>query len=276
MVAQRAWRTAQPPRALGSAHPVVLAIALAIFSCHLLHSMVILQQAQLKLQWDVGSPGDELLMSLVELVLGAEGCTHGLAPTSSTSPAGGRYGPCQGGSALPAAEERPAAASPYQWALSRLPAVRSAGSRRRTPAVRCQDPLPGRHLLKTSFLAFSPICAKVRSLDPNQHPHPASPGRGAWGSWSGGVTWLGKADLLQPVKRKSPTGLEQQRSWCGRGTRLPRPVSAPGAAVSKAPLLCAAPAERQSHGKHRSTEPSCSLILRRTRVSCWAHPRFPG
>lgn len=75
--------------------------------------MVLLQRARLKLQPDVGSPRDELLMSLAELVLGAEGCAHSLATLLLHQPCRRALWTLPGRSALPAAEERPAVAPPY-------------------------------------------------------------------------------------------------------------------------------------------------------------------
>lgn len=79
LVVQRAWRATPTQRDMGSAHPAVLAVALTTFTCRLLYNLALLQRARLKLQRDIGSPRDELLMSLAELVLAGEGCVNALA-----------------------------------------------------------------------------------------------------------------------------------------------------------------------------------------------------
>ncbi|XP_030888030.1 uncharacterized protein LOC102742295 [Leptonychotes weddellii] len=79
LIVQLAWRAALPQRDAASAPRVVLATALTTFACRLLYNIALLQRARLKLQRDIGSPRDELLMSLAELVLFGESCVNSLA-----------------------------------------------------------------------------------------------------------------------------------------------------------------------------------------------------
>ncbi|XP_004440985.1 PREDICTED: uncharacterized protein LOC101407016 [Ceratotherium simum simum] len=79
LIVQLAWRAAPPQRDAASAHLVVLAVALTTFVCRLLYNIALLQRARLKLQRDIGSPRDELLMNLAELVLFGESCVNSLA-----------------------------------------------------------------------------------------------------------------------------------------------------------------------------------------------------
>lgn len=65
-------------RDAGSAHPAVVAIALTTFACRLPYNVALLQRARLKLQGDIGSPKDELLLSLAELALFGESCVNSL------------------------------------------------------------------------------------------------------------------------------------------------------------------------------------------------------
>ncbi|XP_015357551.1 uncharacterized protein LOC107156016 [Marmota marmota marmota] len=73
-----AWRTALTRRDTASARWVVLAITLNMFACRLFSSTVLLQRARRKMQRDIGSPRDELLMNLAELVLSGESCVNSL------------------------------------------------------------------------------------------------------------------------------------------------------------------------------------------------------
>ncbi|XP_034844116.1 uncharacterized protein LOC135364607 [Mirounga angustirostris] len=79
LIVQLAWRAALPQRDAASAPRVVLATALTTFACRLLYNIALLQRARLKLQRDIGSPRDELLMSLAELGLFGESCVNSLA-----------------------------------------------------------------------------------------------------------------------------------------------------------------------------------------------------
>lgn len=79
LVVQLAWRAAPPQRDAASTPCVVLAMALTTFACRLLYNIALLQRARLKLQRDIGSPRDELLMNLAELVLFGESCVNSLA-----------------------------------------------------------------------------------------------------------------------------------------------------------------------------------------------------
>lgn len=79
LLVQLAQRAAPPQRDVASAPPVVLATALTTFACRLLYNIALLQRARLKLHRDIGSPRDELLMNLAELVLFAESCVNSLA-----------------------------------------------------------------------------------------------------------------------------------------------------------------------------------------------------
>ncbi|KAG8509779.1 hypothetical protein J0S82_017297 [Galemys pyrenaicus] len=79
LVIRLAQRTTSPKRDTASAHLVVLAVALTTFACRLFYNIILLQRARLKLQRDLGSPRDELLMSLAEIVLFGEGCVNSLA-----------------------------------------------------------------------------------------------------------------------------------------------------------------------------------------------------
>ncbi|XP_012878944.1 PREDICTED: uncharacterized protein LOC105990955 [Dipodomys ordii] len=76
---QSTWRAAPAQRDTASACGVVLAVALNMFACRLLYNTVLLQRARRKLQRDIGSPRDELLMNLAELVLFGESCINALA-----------------------------------------------------------------------------------------------------------------------------------------------------------------------------------------------------
>ncbi|XP_037362626.1 uncharacterized protein LOC119241437 [Talpa occidentalis] len=79
LVMRLAWRTTSPQRNTASAHLVVLAVALTTFACRLFYNVILLQRARLKLQRDLGSPRDELLMNLAEIVLFGESCMNSLA-----------------------------------------------------------------------------------------------------------------------------------------------------------------------------------------------------
>lgn len=75
-----AARQATPPRRdAASAWPVLPALALNMLVCRLLYNAALLRRAGLKLQGDIGSPRDELLMNLAELLLGGESCASSLA-----------------------------------------------------------------------------------------------------------------------------------------------------------------------------------------------------
>lgn len=76
---QPAWRVVPAQRDTDSGHWVVLAVALNMFACRLFFNTVLLHRAQLKLWKDVGSPRDELLMNLAELVLSGESCINSVA-----------------------------------------------------------------------------------------------------------------------------------------------------------------------------------------------------
>lgn len=75
---QRARPTAPPQRDGGSAHPAVVAVALTTFACRLPYNVTLLQRARMTLLGDTGSPRDELLLSLTELVLFGESCVNSL------------------------------------------------------------------------------------------------------------------------------------------------------------------------------------------------------
>ncbi|XP_008562492.1 PREDICTED: uncharacterized protein LOC103582756 [Galeopterus variegatus] len=76
----RLARQASPPqRDTASAYLIVLAVTLTMFACRLFYNIALLQRARLKLKRDIGSPGDELLMNLAELVLFGESCVTSLA-----------------------------------------------------------------------------------------------------------------------------------------------------------------------------------------------------
>ncbi|XP_044516006.1 uncharacterized protein LOC123234124 [Gracilinanus agilis] len=62
-----------------SAYPLVLASTLSMFACRLFYNIMLLNRARLKLQRDNGSPRDELVMNIAELVLFAESCAGNLA-----------------------------------------------------------------------------------------------------------------------------------------------------------------------------------------------------
>ncbi|XP_062041522.1 uncharacterized protein LOC133755427 [Lepus europaeus] len=68
-----------PRRDTASGGPVVPALALNMLVCRLLYNGALLRRAALKLQGDIGSPRDELLMNLAELLLGVESCASSLA-----------------------------------------------------------------------------------------------------------------------------------------------------------------------------------------------------
>ncbi|KAM4820529.1 uncharacterized protein RHO17_002212 [Thomomys bottae] len=76
---QSTWRAALAQRDTASARGVVLAVALNMFVCRLLYNTALLQRARRKLQRDIGTPRDELLMNLAELVLFGESCVNALA-----------------------------------------------------------------------------------------------------------------------------------------------------------------------------------------------------
>ncbi|XP_051018071.1 uncharacterized protein LOC127203336 [Acomys russatus] len=77
---QPAWRVAPAQRDItDSGRWVVLAVALNMFACRLFFNAVLLHRARLKLWKDVGSPRDELLMNLAELVLSGESCINSVA-----------------------------------------------------------------------------------------------------------------------------------------------------------------------------------------------------
>ncbi|XP_048186478.1 uncharacterized protein LOC125339374 [Perognathus longimembris pacificus] len=76
---QPAWRAAPAQRDIASARGVVLTVVLNMFACRLFYNMALLQRAGRKLQRDMGSPRDELLMNLAELVLFGESCINALA-----------------------------------------------------------------------------------------------------------------------------------------------------------------------------------------------------
>lgn len=76
---QRARRAAPAQRDAASACPVVPAIVLTTFACRLFYNVALVRRARLKLQRDIGSPGDELLMNLAELALFGESCVGSLA-----------------------------------------------------------------------------------------------------------------------------------------------------------------------------------------------------
>ncbi|MBZ3883500.1 G protein-coupled receptor 146 [Sciurus carolinensis] len=81
-----AWRTALTRRDTASALWVVLAITLNMFACRLFFNTVLLQRARRKMQRDTGSPQDELLMNLAELVLSGESCVNSLATLALHKP----------------------------------------------------------------------------------------------------------------------------------------------------------------------------------------------
>lgn len=74
-----AWRAAPAQGNTASGRWVVLAVALNMLACRLFFNAVLLRRAQLKLQKDIGSPRDELLMNLAELALSAESCGNSVA-----------------------------------------------------------------------------------------------------------------------------------------------------------------------------------------------------
>ncbi|XP_019493058.1 PREDICTED: G-protein coupled estrogen receptor 1 isoform X2 [Hipposideros armiger] len=78
LAVQRARPAAPPQRDAGSAHPAVVAVALTTFACRLPYNITLLQRARLKLLGDIGSPRDELRLSLAELVLFGESCVNSL------------------------------------------------------------------------------------------------------------------------------------------------------------------------------------------------------
>nr|XP_012806027.2 uncharacterized protein LOC105944614 isoform X2 [Jaculus jaculus] len=73
---QLAWRATPEQRNASSERRVVLAVALNMFTCRLFYNVALLQRARLKLQRDVGSPRDELVMNLAELALSGESCVN--------------------------------------------------------------------------------------------------------------------------------------------------------------------------------------------------------
>lgn len=79
LTAKPAWRTALTQRDTASARWVALAITLNMFACRLFSNTALLQRARRKMQRDIGSPRDELLMNLAELVLSGESCVNSLA-----------------------------------------------------------------------------------------------------------------------------------------------------------------------------------------------------
>ncbi|XP_055984543.1 uncharacterized protein LOC130036669 [Sorex fumeus] len=79
LAARLVRRVVSPPKATASARSVVLAVALIAFACRLFYSVALLQRARRKLQRALGSPWDELLVNLAELVLFGESCCSSLA-----------------------------------------------------------------------------------------------------------------------------------------------------------------------------------------------------
>ncbi|ELV11027.1 uncharacterized protein LOC102482823 [Tupaia chinensis] len=79
VIVKLAWQAVPLQRDMASAYLVVWAIALTMFACRLFYNIILLQRARLKLQRDIGSPRDELLMNLAELVLFGESCVNSLA-----------------------------------------------------------------------------------------------------------------------------------------------------------------------------------------------------
>lgn len=206
LVAQRAWRAVLPPRDLSSAHLAVLAIALATFSCRLLHSTALLQQARLKLQRDVGSPRDELLRSLAELVLGAEGCTR---PGTRLL-----HQPCRqalrtlpGGSALPATEGRPEASGGASYTSGcrvALLAVRDAARGSAHGSAHLPWGIGVLCLGGTCWkLAFWPSAQFVPKRDPltQTNTHTPQVRAGEPGELVGGRIWLGRGRTRKASRR---------------------------------------------------------------------------
>ncbi|XP_004617317.2 uncharacterized protein LOC101543242 [Sorex araneus] len=79
LAARLAQRVVRAPQATASARSVVLAVALIAFACRLFYNVALLQRARHKLQRALGSPWDELLVNLAELVLFGESCGSSLA-----------------------------------------------------------------------------------------------------------------------------------------------------------------------------------------------------
>lgn len=79
LAARLVQRVVSPAPATASARCVVLVVALITFACRLFYNVALLQRTRRKLQQDLGTPWDELLMNLAELVLFGESCGDSLA-----------------------------------------------------------------------------------------------------------------------------------------------------------------------------------------------------
>ncbi|XP_068940939.1 C-X-C chemokine receptor type 1-like [Petaurus breviceps papuanus] len=72
-------RDAPPQKDNRPAYLVMLTITLIMFACRLFYNIMLLNRSRLKLQRDNGSPREELIMNIAELVLFGESCANNLA-----------------------------------------------------------------------------------------------------------------------------------------------------------------------------------------------------
>ncbi|XP_006859945.1 PREDICTED: uncharacterized protein LOC102837175 [Chrysochloris asiatica] len=78
LLVTQAWQGTAAQRDTALAMPVVLAMALTMSACRLFYNVLLLHRASLKLQGSLGSPRDELLMNIAELLLFGESCVTSL------------------------------------------------------------------------------------------------------------------------------------------------------------------------------------------------------
>ncbi|XP_074057087.1 uncharacterized protein LOC141498056 [Macrotis lagotis] len=71
-------KDAPPQKADTSTYLVMLTITLIMFACRLFYNIMLLNRSRHKLQGDNGSPRDELIMNIAELVLFGESCMNNL------------------------------------------------------------------------------------------------------------------------------------------------------------------------------------------------------
>ncbi|XP_051856371.1 uncharacterized protein LOC127564096 [Antechinus flavipes] len=79
LIGKLARRGAPPQKDGAHTHLITLTITLIMFACRLFYNIMLLNRARLKLGRDNGSPRDELIMNIAELVLFGESCANSLA-----------------------------------------------------------------------------------------------------------------------------------------------------------------------------------------------------
>ncbi|XP_043820086.1 uncharacterized protein LOC122726439 [Dromiciops gliroides] len=79
LIGKLAQRDVTPQKDNMPTYRVMLTITLVMFACRLFYNIMLLNRSRLKLQRDNGSPRDELIMNIAELVLFGESCASNLA-----------------------------------------------------------------------------------------------------------------------------------------------------------------------------------------------------